>query len=713
MKKSKYHHVWQGVVGLKKNVLTVILISLVGIGFLFPDELRIVSRGENLTVLRNGAQVHHLSFKNAKDAKGIVVDTIFYYQQPADDDNYDDFIAGYQGTGESSSDTCINWFTLLAPGKIRKLFMQNEKSGTATWRIWAPAIDPESQDYLFPGQTGINTLFSATHPSECQAQNPSAQFLTGVWSPVWNVLDLTAEYQSEVSIDEDNLDFWVGYTMDELGGPTIWQDGYAHDSETEGACRSFSTLNGVTPGKWYRNIESGDSRKWIAHIMQIEVVYEQLPPIISDVSQFSDTYDKRKNVMAKIIELENQTLTPLLNYKYHNNDAWLTKSMTSTQEDTFFAALDANPGDSVYYFVSAEDETGLRAESDVNYYVVLAPPEDRTVLVVKDNPWAIDSLYTQAFDSVGCSYLFWDAGVHRGIDSSVIHCPQFSMIAVFGCRSKIVPLLDSTSADPCDFRKYLQNGGGLMLADMDYFYGWGMPTSGRFSDGDFAYDYLGIGTYENDPDDSITVAGGTADIEMIGVADDSLTDSFSATNAYGPLRFDLIGGKSENWSDYVVPGNGGISIFKGTVSNKDMAIRKEDEKFRTLFFSCPIELSPASEFRVLMQNVIQWLEDRPVKIEPETAIASRIELLTNYPNPFNATTRIRYRLVTEGLVRICIYDIKGNLVKTLVNERKEAGLYELNWNGVDRFGHSVASGVYFLKIESEHSTRNRKILLVR
>ncbi|MDD5765398.1 MAG: T9SS type A sorting domain-containing protein [Candidatus Marinimicrobia bacterium] len=438
-----------------------------------------------------------------------------------------------------------------------------------------------------------------------------------------------------------------------------------------------------------------------------------MPPIISDVSQFSDTFDKRKNITAKIIELENQTVTPLLNYKYHGNDTWLSKSMTNVLEDTFSVTLDANPGDSVYYFISAEDETGLRVESNVNCYVVLAPPQERTVLVIRDNSWALDSLYTQAFDSVGCSYLLWDVGVHRGIDSSVIHYPQFSMIAIFGCRSKIVPLLDSTSADPCNFRKYMQNGGGLMLADMDYFYGWGMPTSGRFSNGDFAYDYFGIGTYENDPDDSISIAGGTADIEMSGVAEDSLTDAFSLTNNYGPLQFDLIGGKSENWSDYIVPENDGISIFKGSKSNKDMAIRKENGNFRTVFFTFPVELSNSFEFRSLMQNAVQWLEDRPVKIEPERAIASKIELLTNFPNPFNASTRIRYRIVSEGSVHISIYDLKGSLVKTLVNVHQSTGLYEMDWNGTDRFGQSVASGVYFLRIESDHSTRNRKILLVR
>ncbi|MDD5765399.1 MAG: hypothetical protein PHW79_03980 [Candidatus Marinimicrobia bacterium] len=259
---------------MKKNVLTIILISFIGIGFLFPDELKVVSHGENLTVLHDGALVHHLSFKNTKDSKSVIVDTVFYFQPPEVVEDYDDFIASYQGTGGSPSDTCINWFTLLAPGKVSKIFMQNEKSGAATWHIWAPAIDPSSQNYLFPGQFGINLLFTAIHSSECQSQNPSNQFFEDIWSPVWNVLDLTAEYQTEINIDENNLDFWVGYTMDEQGGPTIWQDGYAHDSEIEGTCRSFTTLNGETPGKWYRNIKSGDSQKWIAHMMQIEVIYE-------------------------------------------------------------------------------------------------------------------------------------------------------------------------------------------------------------------------------------------------------------------------------------------------------------------------------------------------------------------------------------------------------------------------------------------------------
>ncbi len=56
-------------------------------------------------------------------------------------------------------------------------------------------------------------------------------------------------------------------------------------------------------------------------------------------------------------------------------------------------------------------------------------------------------------------------------------------------------------------------------------------------------------------------------------------------------------------------------------------------------------------------------------------------LLTNYPNPFNSSTEIKYKIQNYGLVKIIIYDIQGKEIETLANERKNNGNYKMDFNG--------------------------------
>ena len=70
------------------------------------------------------------------------------------------------------------------------------------------------------------------------------------------------------------------------------------------------------------------------------------------------------------------------------------------------------------------------------------------------------------------------------------------------------------------------------------------------------------------------------------------------------------------------------------------------------------------------------------------------------PNPFNPETAVNYTLKNGGQVTVRIYSLEGRLVKTLVNEYASAGSHEVRWNGTDNSGHSVPSGMYFVKTES-------------
>ncbi len=88
-------------------------------------------------------------------------------------------------------------------------------------------------------------------------------------------------------------------------------------------------------------------------------------------------------------------------------------------------------------------------------------------------------------------------------------------------------------------------------------------------------------------------------------------------------------------------------------------------------------------------------------------------LLPNYPEPFNPSTIIPYRLDQESRVDIVIYDLRGRQVKTLYAGRAAAGLHELPWDGTDRSYREVASGIYFYRIDTENFTDTRRMTLIR
>jgi len=88
-------------------------------------------------------------------------------------------------------------------------------------------------------------------------------------------------------------------------------------------------------------------------------------------------------------------------------------------------------------------------------------------------------------------------------------------------------------------------------------------------------------------------------------------------------------------------------------------------------------------------------------------------LLGNHPNPFNPETTIRYSLDSAGPVKIIIYNLKGQVVRTLVDEIQAQGNYHINWNGVDDTHQKVSSGLYFVKLSAGTISRTKKMLLLK
>ena len=104
----------------------------------------------------------------------------------------------------------------------------------------------------------------------------------------------------------------------------------------------------------------------------------------------------------------------------------------------------------------------------------------------------------------------------------------------------------------------------------------------------------------------------------------------------------------------------------------------------------------------------------PIGIEPvSNEVPERFSLSQNYPNPFNPVTKIRFQTPLsppEGgkLVKLSIYDIKGNLIKVLVNQFLQAGTYETDFDAAN-----LSSGIYFYKLISGGYSESKRMILVK
>jgi|GEM_PF-1167402 len=94
---------------------------------------------------------------------------------------------------------------------------------------------------------------------------------------------------------------------------------------------------------------------------------------------------------------------------------------------------------------------------------------------------------------------------------------------------------------------------------------------------------------------------------------------------------------------------------------------------------------------------------------PETYMLSQ-----NYPNPFNPTTIIGYGLPEEARVTLRIYNIRGQVVKTLAtNTLQEPGYYRVTWDGTNQYNKPLASGMYIVRMQTKSYTKIRKMVLIR
>jgi arabinogalactan endo-1,4-beta-galactosidase len=108
-------------------------------------------------------------------------------------------------------------------------------------------------------------------------------------------------------------------------------------------------------------------------------------------------------------------------------------------------------------------------------------------------------------------------------------------------------------------------------------------------------------------------------------------------------------------------------------------------------------------------------DNNPVTSVTDNSLPSpnKFQLYQNYPNPFNPGTTIQYSITKRTHVQIGVFNILGELVKTLVDETEEAGMHSTSWEGRNEFSGPVPSGVYFIRLDADGNSQTRKIVLLK
>ena len=193
--------------------------------------------------------------------------------------------------------------------------------------------------------------------------------------------------------------------------------------------------------------------------------------------------------------------------------------------------------------------------------------------------------------------------------------------------------------------------------------------------------------------------------------------NFDRTNFLGNVNF-VIQKKYDAVNSYIdIKYNGLQEQIK-----KEMALVKKEmeqiEKSREEIEKAKEKLKEAKEKIKSEVKILRTVPDESLPT-PEVSGLISIEspktfsLSQNYPNPFNTNTTIEYQISEESEVEIRIYDVLGREVKTLIDEKKTTGYYEVVWDGRNNMEMKVSNGIYFCKFRADSFTDIKKIIFIK
>ncbi|MCI0511702.1 T9SS type A sorting domain-containing protein [candidate division KSB1 bacterium] len=175
------------------------------------------------------------------------------------------------------------------------------------------------------------------------------------------------------------------------------------------------------------------------------------------------------------------------------------------------------------------------------------------------------------------------------------------------------------------------------------------------------------------------------------------------------LRFHLGDGGQDSTGSYLGKVNLAAWQLKYWDAENQLWLPVEDSQFNRFDNSFEFETDVISDYYALFgPEGSSAVPSTDIK-----SIPTVFELAQNYPNPFNPTTSIQFSLNVTAPVRLSIFNLTGQEVRTLINEIRPQGAYTAIWDGRDDQGHSLSSGTYWYQIRVNHQTQIRALVFLK
>jgi len=467
-------------------------------------------------------------------------------------------------------------------------------------------------------------------------------------------------------------------------------------------------------------------------------IYVNAPPDVKAFDQVRGSYDTgAKVVTADIADFgvpaeSSGVAEAWLLYHLNDNPATLdslSMSLVSgTAEDgTWEATIPGQPAvTKVTYYFHATDLQGLvtSTEANAHFYYIRAGTSGNMLLMLEGDAYYGGDYSHDAVRSVAGHVDLWDEAEYGTPDSTVFDyympggkVPGQGIIFWYAWSGFLFAAETEFLSD------FLDAGGKLFISSQDLPAG-GFGLSPDYTDwvapaGHFVHDYLkayeGYDDYYNgadNPEDTTFTQYGVPGDPITGSA--NLAEILAYPYGWGvPSNnyagtFDLLDGAA-------------VPILYGPLGEV-MAYRYEDAggyKIVFIYWPCNyiayLDLSDwdTEAQDTLIHNTLTWFGYVGVYEEEAEQAGFRCALHAALPNPVTDVARIGYSLSSPRNVSLKVYDITGRLVKTLVDERVEAGEHFVEWNLRDDSSGEVAAGVYFYRLEAESFQNTQKLIVVR
>ena len=260
-----------------------------------------------------------------------------------------------------------------------------------------------------------------------------------------------------------------------------------------------------------------------------------------------------------------------------------------------------------------------------------------------------------------------------------------------------------------------------------------------FKDGGFLSNQSGTFTLEDDAIIGVATTAGAPEVhggssfilgtnsKLVLRRDAVIGEQDSAAVTFDGGDIDIYDGHVEFWNptfdtdDIIIHNGGNASVYGDNILISANFEARVGSTFRAGpdDTSFPSEANTGGDQRLAIEGKDESEEETPAEEQPEDIItssnASDDESITieSYPNPFNPTTTIRYRLEADAFVTLKVYNMLGQEVNTLLSDFQTKGVWESLWNGRDNAGTPVASGTYLYQLTAGDITYSGTMVFLK